>query len=64
VSALAGVARAGAVYYVDASHFVFRAYHSMPADMVDAKTKYHINPTGRFVIGGPHGDTGVTQRAA
>jgi S-adenosylmethionine synthetase len=34
----------------------------IPADMVDANTKYHINPTGRFVIGGPHGDTGLTGR--
>jgi S-adenosylmethionine synthetase len=34
----------------------------VPADMVDAGTRYHINPTGRFVIGGPHGDTGVTGR--
>ena len=30
----------------------------IPPDMVDAQTAYHINPTGRFVIGGPHGDTG------
>ena len=30
--------------------------------MVDTNTKYHINPTGRFVIGGPHGDTGLTGR--
>ena len=30
--------------------------------MVDSGTKYHINPTGRFVIGGPHGDTGLTGR--
>jgi S-adenosylmethionine synthetase len=30
--------------------------------MVDSQTKYHINPTGRFVIGGPHGDTGLTGR--
>ena len=30
--------------------------------MVDSSTKYHINPTGRFVIGGPHGDTGLTGR--
>jgi S-adenosylmethionine synthetase len=30
--------------------------------MVDSQTKYHINPTGRFVVGGPHGDTGVTGR--
>ena len=34
----------------------------IPAGMVDADTKYHINPTGRFVIGGPHGDTGLTGR--
>ena len=34
----------------------------VPAGMVDANTKYHINPTGRFVIGGPHGDTGLTGR--
>jgi len=34
----------------------------LPAAMVDSKTKYHINPTGRFVIGGPHGDTGLTGR--
>ena len=34
----------------------------VPARMLDAKTKYHINPTGRFVIGGPMGDAGVTGR--
>ncbi|MCK5094265.1 MAG: methionine adenosyltransferase [Spirochaetes bacterium] len=35
----------------------------IPGDMIDDKeTTYHINPTGRFVIGGPHGDTGVTGR--
>jgi S-adenosylmethionine synthetase len=34
----------------------------IPGDMVDSGTKYHINPTGRFVIGGPHGDTGLTGR--
>jgi S-adenosylmethionine synthetase len=34
----------------------------VPQNLVDAKTKYHINPTGRFVIGGPHGDTGLTGR--
>jgi S-adenosylmethionine synthetase len=33
-----------------------------PAAMVDKNTKHHINPTGRFVIGGPHGDTGLTGR--
>src|SRR5579864_891339 len=34
----------------------------VPSNMVDSSTKYHINPTGRFVIGGPHGDTGLTGR--
>jgi len=34
----------------------------VPSNMVDSQTKYHINPTGRFVVGGPHGDTGVTGR--
>ncbi len=34
----------------------------LPADMIDANTKYYINPTGRFVIGGPVGDCGVTGR--
>jgi S-adenosylmethionine synthetase len=34
----------------------------MPAHMVDSNTKLHINPTGRFEVGGPHGDTGVTGR--
>lgn len=34
----------------------------IPADMIDDNTKYHINPTGKFVIGGPMGDAGVTGR--
>ena len=34
----------------------------IPADMVDDETKFFINPTGRFVIGGPHGDSGLTGR--
>jgi len=34
----------------------------VPAAMLDRNTKYHINPTGRFVIGGPMGDTGLTGR--
>ena len=34
----------------------------IPADMLDGETKYYINPTGRFVVGGPQGDTGLTGR--
>ena len=34
----------------------------VPANMLDSKTKFHINPTGRFVIGGPMGDAGLTGR--
>jgi len=34
----------------------------IPSEMIDSQTKFHINPTGRFVIGGPHGDTGLTGR--
>jgi S-adenosylmethionine synthetase len=35
---------------------------TIPSNLLDADTKYHINPTGRFVIGGPMGDTGLTGR--
>lgn len=34
----------------------------VPADMIDRETKFHINPTGCFEVGGPHGDTGLTGR--
>jgi len=35
---------------------------AVPTELLDAKTIYHINPTGRFVVGGPQGDTGLTGR--
>ena len=44
----------------DIKKYVFDAV--LPADMVDENTKFFINPTGRFVIGGPHGDSGLTGR--
>ena len=37
-------------------------YKALPVSLLDSKTKIHINPTGRFVIGGPMGDSGVTGR--
>ncbi len=37
-------------------------FPTLPAEMLDANTTYHINPTGRFVIGGPMGDAGLTGR--
>ena len=36
--------------------------HVVPGPLMDARTKFHINPTGRFVVGGPMGDTGLTGR--
>ena len=46
--------------HADIKKYVFDEI--IPADMVDENTKFFINPTGRFVIGGPHGDSGVTVR--
>jgi S-adenosylmethionine synthetase len=37
-------------------------YPTIPKELRDSKTKYHINPTGRFVVGGPQGDAGLTGR--
>ena len=38
------------------------AKKTLPANLLDDKTVYHVNPTGRFVVGGPHGDCGLTGR--
>ena len=46
--------------HADIKKYVFDPV--LPADMIDAETKFFINPTGRFVIGGPHGDAGLTGR--
>ena len=46
--------------HADIKKYVFDPI--LPAEMVDDKTRFYINPTGRFVIGGPHGDAGLTGR--
>lgn len=46
--------------HADVKKYVFDPV--LPAELLDADTKYFINPTGRFVIGGPHGDAGLTGR--
>ena len=46
--------------HADVKKYIFDEV--LPQDMVDADTKFFINPTGRFVIGGPHGDSGLTGR--
>ena len=46
--------------HADILKYVIQAV--LPAEWLDENTKYHINPTGRFVIGGPMGDTGLTGR--
>ena len=46
--------------HADIRRYVFDEV--LPADMVDENTRFYINPTGRFVIGGPHGDSGLTGR--
>ena len=47
-------------FHEDIKKYVFDVI--LPAEMVDEHTKFFINPTGRFVIGGPHGDSGLTGR--
>ncbi len=46
--------------HADVKKYIFDEI--LPQDMVDENTKFFINPTGRFVIGGPHGDSGLTGR--
>ena len=46
--------------HTDIKQYVFDAV--LPKELIDEETKFFINPTGRFVIGGPHGDTGLTGR--
>ncbi len=46
--------------HADIKKYVFNEI--LPAELVDDNTKFYINPTGRFVIGGPHGDSGLTGR--
>ena len=44
----------------DIKEMLFKAV--LPAELVDDKTRYYINPTGQFIVGGPHGDSGLTGR--
>jgi S-adenosylmethionine synthetase len=55
---------AEAIKHVDLKEQILEAIirPTIPAGMIDADTKFHINPTGRFVVGGPQGDCGVTGR--
>jgi S-adenosylmethionine synthetase len=55
---------AEAIKHVDLKEQILEAIikPTIPAGMIDANTKFHINPTGRFVVGGPQGDCGVTGR--
>lgn len=46
--------------FADVQEHIIRA--ALPADLLDSKTKFYVNPTGRFVIGGPMGDAGLTGR--
>lgn len=46
--------------HADVKQYIFDEV--LPAELIDADTKFFINPTGRFVIGGPHGDSGLTGR--
>ncbi len=52
------------VSQADIANFVISevVQKSVPENLLSSKTKYHINPTGNFVVGGPHGDTGLTGR--
>ena len=46
--------------HADVKKYIFDEV--LPADLIDAETRFYINPTGRFVIGGPNGDSGLTGR--
>ena len=46
--------------HADVKKYIFDVV--LPADLIDAETRFYINPTGRFVIGGPNGDSGLTGR--
>ena len=52
------------VSHADIRNFVIERIvkPSLPTDLVQGEIKYHINPTGKFVVGGPHGDCGLTGR--
>ena len=55
---------ADSIEQADIAEFINREVVTpvIPAEFLDEETRYHVNPTGSFVIGGPHGDTGLTGR--